>query len=218
MITLDEMTAAARLLLDAEEATAKADEELKARKETERKLREETIPGMFAELGVEKLTLSDGSTFSCTQEVYAAIPAPRREEAYSWLEENGFGGLIKTNVEIPFGKGELELARELLDRLATELGVTNGTILREVHPQTLKAFLKERLAAEAESAIEEEGEFSEGEVAAADPDQGAPAVAKIDLELFGARPVMTAKVKSPAKKKGYARAVSAGGGQVREAS
>lgn len=212
MITLDEMTAAARLLLEAEEATAKADEELKAKKETERKLREETIPSMFAELGVEKLTLSDGSTFSCTQEVYAAIPAPRREEAYSWLEENGFGGLIKTNVEIPFGKGELELARELLDKLATELGVTNGTILREVHPQTLKAFLKERLAAEAESAIEEEGEFSE------DQDLVAPAVAKLDLELFGARPVMTAKVKAPAKKKGYARAVSAGGGQVREAS
>ena len=221
-ITMSEMAEAARKLLEAEAATAAAEEELKAKKEEERKLREETIPSMFAELGIEQLKLADGSTFSCKQEVYCAIPAGRREEAYAWCERNGFGGIIKTEVKVPFGKGELEKAIDLLDRLATELGVDNGTIERSIHPQTLKAFLKERILAEQEAeAAEENADMEEPRdledrlAAALDADDAPVVVEKLDLDLFGARPVMTATVKAPPKKKSYARAEPvAGRGQV----
>lgn len=223
MISMDEMAEAARLLLDAEAETAKAEQALKDKKEAERKLREETVPGMFAELGIEKLVLNDGSVFSCTQEVYCAIPAERREEAYAWCEKNGFGGLIKTEVQIPFGKGQLEQAFELIDKLVSELGVDNAVIERSIHPQTLKAFLKERIGAEQESAaIEAEADEAEGvdaSVRIADMGEELPVVEKIDLELFGARPVMVAKVKS-SKKKGPHPAArgQVGGGQVHHVS
>ena len=220
-ITMTDMAEAARLLLQAEEDTAAAEQALKDKKEAERKLREETIPGMFAELGVEKLVLSDGSTFTCKQEVYASIPADRREEAYAWCERNGFGGIIKTEVVVPFGKGELEKAQELMDNLISELGIDNAVIDRSIHAQTLKAFLKERILAEQESeAAEEEGEPGQlpAEVPGDEEGEDAPVVIeKLDLDLFGARPVMTAAVKAPPKKKSYSRAVSSGGGKVHDA-
>jgi len=222
MISMDEMAEAARLLLKAEEETAAAEQALKDKKESERKLREETIPGMFAELGIEKLTLSDGSTFSCKQEVYCAIPADRREEAYAWCERNGFGGIIKTEVKVPFGKGELERAMELVDKLVSELGVDNAIIDRSIHAQTLKAFLKERIMAEQESVVAAEGDDYDPTVEAvvldaADEEHAPPKIEKLDLDLFGARPVMTATVKAPPKKKSYARAqVVAGRGQVHD--
>jgi len=224
-ITLDQMAQAARDLVAAEEATAAAELALKEVKEKERQLREETVPGMFAELGVDKLVLKDGSVFSCTQEVYASIPAARKEEAFKWLEEHDFGGLIKTEVQVAFGKGEIEQARALLDELAT-LGIENGVIDRSIHPQTLKAFLKEQLAAQAERVDMESDAWVDAEDDATDLEERLEAALddRIDLELFGARPVMTAKVKVPKAKKeaagpyerGPARSYP-GAGQVRTA-
>lgn len=179
MISLTEMTEAAQLLVDAERSSATAEQALKDAKERERVLREETLPGMMNELGVEKMTLLDGSEISVKQEVYASIPEHRKTEAYAWVEDNGFGGIIKTVVAVPFGKGEIDKAIMLLDNLAT-MGITNGTIDRSIHAQTLKAFLKERLA-------------EMGEIAGAENDERKV----VPLELFGARPVMSAKVKAP---------------------
>lgn len=178
-ISVNELTAAAQMLVDAEKKTSEADQALKQAKEKERVLREETLPGMMQELGVKKMALEDGSEITVAQEVYASVPADRKETAWAWLEANNFGGLIKTEVQVAFGKGELEEARKLLDDLAT-IGITNGTISRDVHPQTLKAFLKEQLASP-------KTELDEEELAAG--------MSLLNMEMFGARPVMTAKVK-----------------------
>lgn len=180
-ITVNELTAAAQTLVQAERDTEAAEAALATAKERERTLREETLPGMMQELGVDKMTLIDGAEITVKQEVYASVPAHRKEQAWAWLEVNGYGGLIKTEVAIPFGRGELEKAQELLDELATQ-GITDGYITRDVHAQTLKAFLKERLA-------NPKTELTEEEVAAG--------MTLLSLELFGARPVMTAKVKQP---------------------
>jgi len=178
-ITVNELTAAAQMLVNAEKKTAETEKALKEAKEKERLLREETLPGMMQELGVTKMALTDGNEITVAQEVYASVPADRKELAWSWLETNNFGGLIKTEVQVAFGKGELEDARKLLDDLAT-IGITNGTISRDVHPQTLKAFLKEQLANPKTELTEEEQLLG---------------MSLLNLELFGARPVLTAKVK-----------------------
>ena len=161
-ITVNELTDAAQMLVKAQDAVAEADLALKAAKEKERVLKEETLPGMMQELGVTKMGLTDGN-----------------ELAWGWLEANNFGGLIKTEVQVAFGKGELEDARKLLDDLAS-IGITNGVISRDVHPQTLKAFLKEQLANPKTELTDEEREKG---------------MSLLNLEMFGARPVMTAKVK-----------------------
>jgi hypothetical protein len=182
MYTIQEMTSAAAKLVEAEAATDAADQALKAAKEKERVLREETLPGMMQELGVSEMTLTDGNKIKISQEVYSSVPEHRKEEAWGWLEKNGYGGLIKAEVSVAFGKGELEKAQELLDNLATELGITNGVLSREVHASTLKAFLKERLADPKTELTAEEAKAG---------------MSLLSLEMFGARPVDTAKVSAP---------------------
>lgn len=179
-ITVNELTAAAQKLVAAERETEKANEALIVAKEKERVLREETLPAMLQELGVEKMTLSDGNEITVKQEVYASVPEHRKTDAFNWLERNGFGGLIKTLVAVEFGKGQLDEAGALVEKLAAE-GV-EAEIARSVHPQTLKAFLKEQLAT---PKLAED--FTEEELAAGRT--------VLSLEMFGARPVNTAKVK-----------------------
>lgn len=164
-ITLDEMSALARALIDADAAIADAEEALKDTKEQARMLREETIPSAMQELGVEELKLSTGRKITIGQEVYASIPAASKHAAMEWLEHNGFAGLIKVAVQTQYGKGEIESAKQLFNELNSR-GI-NCKFDESVHPMTLKAFLKEQI--------------SNGN--------------NVPLELFGARPVWTAKIK-----------------------
>jgi len=164
-ITLDEMAALAKALVDADREVEHGEQMLKGRKESARFLREETIPSAMQELGLESITLSTGQKLEVKQEVYASIPVANRGEAYQWLNEKGFGGLIKTDVSVPFGKNEEELAKKFVLQLSS-MGYAS-TAKQNVHPSTLKAFIKEQLAKGND----------------------------IPLALFGARPVWTAKVK-----------------------
>lgn len=185
MITMETMADAARQLKAAEEASAAAEAALKEAKEKERQLREESVPALFEELGISELKLDDGSKFSVKQDVYVSIPAANKAAVFKWLEDNDYGGLIKTEVSVPFGKGELDSAIKLMDDLASEFGVTSAKLDRSVHAQTMAAFMRERLA---------------------NPDEGP----QPDLDLFGARPVSVAKVELPkAKKSKYGGGVAA---------
>ena len=164
MITLDQMAALARALVDADASVDTAEVNLKDAKERARVLREETIPSAMQELGLEELKLETGQKLSIKQDVYASIPSHFRGAAYEWLESNGFGGLIKTDLTVRYGRGELEEAKALRQHLI-EYGVQSD-VTQNVHAQTLKAFLREQIT------------------------MGA----NVPLDLFGARPVWTAKI------------------------
>lgn len=164
MISLDEMSQLVSALVDAERDVEAVEENLKRVKESARILREESIPSAMQELGLESVQLSTGQKVSVRQEVYASIPVANKEAAFNWLEEHGFGGLVKIEVVADFRKGGQEAAVALYQELQAkglQVDLDKG-----VHAQTLKAFLKEQLAAGAE----------------------------LPLELFGARPVWTAKI------------------------
>lgn len=163
-ISLDSMTALARALLDADASVEDAEANLKAAKERARILREETIPSAMQELGLEEIKLDTGQKLSVKQDVYAAIPTGQKEQAFTWLEQNGFGGLIKVEVTADYRKGEADAALQLFQELQERgLQVEFG---QSVHAQTLKAFLREQLA------------------------NGT----NVPLDIFGARPVWTAKI------------------------
>lgn len=164
-ISLDDMSALARALIDADAAVQAAESALKTAKERSRLLREETIPSAMQELGLEELRLDTGERLRVQQDVYAAIPAADKERAFDWLAEHGFGGLIKVDVRAHFGRGSASEATQLAHELRGR-GM-DATCDQSIHPQTLKAFLREQIAA---------GNSS------------------LPLELFGARPVWTAKI------------------------
>lgn len=163
-ISLDQMAALARALVDADGSVEQAELNLKEAKERARILREETIPSAMQELGLEELKLDTGQKLSVKQDVYASIPSAQKDAAFQWLEDNGFGGLIKVEVAADFRKGEAENAMALFRELQ-ERGLQVG-FDQSVHAQTLKAFLREQLAAGT----------------------------NVPLDIFGARPVWTAKI------------------------
>lgn len=165
MISLDQMAALARKLIDANIAVNDAELALAATKEAKRIIEEETIPSAMQELGLQKLQLNTGQTISVSQEVYASMKNADKPKAFTWLNENGFGGLLKVEVKALFGKGEQESAIDLARRLRME-GL-NAYADENIHTSTLKAFLKEQLKNGAD----------------------------VPLDLFGARPVWVAKVK-----------------------
>ena len=166
---LKKLTQLARDLVAADEAVDTLTEQLRVATERARVIREETIPNVFHEEGLQEITLDSGETLSIKQEVYCQIPANGKEKAYKWLESHGHGGLIKTEVTIEFGKGGLQKAAAftaacLKKKMVAELS-------QGVHAATLKAFINEQIRTRK----------------------------KVPLSLFGARPVWTTKIKAAKK-------------------
>lgn len=184
--TLKRITSLATLLVSQEAEVERVEAEVKRLKEDARRTREEDLPTLMKEVGLLTVKLEDGSTVDVKDDVSCAISEDRRAEAHAWLNDNGFGGLIKNVVSVAFGKGDDE--RERAESLVFHLSALGLDFERKeaVHASTLKSFVKETLAKMGE-----------------DPD--AP---KIPFEPFAIRPFAKAVVKPPklaAAKKATAR-------------
>ena len=116
---------------------------LSEKAEQYRKLTEQTIPEAMAEAGVKSFAMEDGSSISIKAFYGASIPKPRQAEAFQWLRENGFDDIIKNTVSVRFGRNEDELCARLL-RLLGEQGYP-AEQAEKIEPQTLKAWVKERI-------------------------------------------------------------------------
>ena len=113
------------------------------KEESLRKLSLEIIPNALAEMNLKSLKLSDGSEVSVKDFYYARITEKNKSLAYKWLRDHGYGDLIKNEIAVPFGRGEDARANELLKTLVNTGYEPNQKTV--VHPQTLKAFVKEQL-------------------------------------------------------------------------
>jgi hypothetical protein len=126
-----------------EQQVADTEEKLKKQKEELRNLQNEELPSLMQEIGFKKFELEDGSSVNI-KEIYAgSISQANKEKAFNWLRENKFDDIIKNTVTTAFGKGEDTAAKNFMD-IAEQAGYT-PVQKTEVHPQTLKAFIKERV-------------------------------------------------------------------------
>ena len=171
MSKLDQLTILSKMLLEAGEKKDHAELKLKEAKENERRLREEAIPLLMFELGLKSLGLDDGTKIETAQDVYASITQAKKDAAFKWLEEHKFSGLIKTQVEINFPRGDHELAKKW-HYFLKESKKLDADLQESVHPQTLRAFVKEQIQA------------------------GNP----VPMDLFGVMVVDTTKIKLPKQK------------------
>ena len=117
------------------------EEEIKKLKEQEFKLENESIPTLLDEIGMKAVTLSSGSKVEI-KENYKAHEE-NKVEAHGWLRKNGFDDIIKNNIICSFGRGQEEVATNLLNKL-TEAG-ENPIQKSDIHWQTLRAFVKEQI-------------------------------------------------------------------------
>ena len=131
-----------RKLRAVEDNISDAEQHLKALKAEKQKLSVENIPALMDEMGVERLDV-DGVTVTRKMMVHASIPKDRKDEALGWLRSEGLDDIIKNDVTCSFGKGEDNVAGDVLGMLQQH--GHNVTAKTYVHPMTLKAFVKERM-------------------------------------------------------------------------
>lgn len=116
---------------------------LKERKEQFRKLTEEAIPEALSELNMKSFKMADGSSIDIKPFYGATISEARRAEAFKWLRDRGFGDIIKNTVSVRFGRNEDELAARAINLLRAQGFPVEQS--EKVEPQTLKAWVKERI-------------------------------------------------------------------------
>ena len=156
-----------RNLRTVEQDIESAEMHLKTLKQEKHRLSVENIPALMDEMGVERLDV-DGMTVERRMIVAASIPVDNKDQAFEWLRSNGLDDIIKNDVTCSFGKGEDNVAGDVIGILRDK-GFDPKT-KTHVHPSTLKAFVKERIT------------------------DGKP----IDLDLFGAFISNTAVIKRKA--------------------
>ena len=131
-----------RALRNVEKQVDDAETHLKTLKQEKHKLSVENIPALMDEMGMERIDV-DGLTVERKMMVHASIPQDRKEEAFAWLRSNGLDDIIKNDITCSFGKGEDNMAGDVVGMLK-ERGFDPKT-KTHVHPSTLKAFVKERV-------------------------------------------------------------------------
>jgi len=149
---LTSVAALARTIRDKEQLISDLEQTLKEVKKQLIKLTDEEMPSMLAEIGMSSFALDDGSTVEVKQTYGASILVEKRPEAYEWLRDNGYDDIIKNTVACQFGRGEDDQASAFA-AFAQQQGYVPDQ-KTEVHPQTLRAFVKERCEAGEEFPME----------------------------------------------------------------
>lgn len=144
--TIAELMVLVERQLAIEEFICGLSDKLKLANENLRLLAEVEIPSFFDQCGIVKeLTLLDGTKVTVEEKVYPNIAADDWDAAVVWLKENHFDSLIKNEVKISFGKGE-DAKAEMIMEMLVKKKCTDFTNKQYIHPQTLGAFVRERLA------------------------------------------------------------------------
>ena len=135
----------ARAIRAAEDRIANVEEQLTEYKKELLKLTDEDLPAMLQELGLSSFSLDDGSTVEVKPTYGASIKVDNRPAAFEWLREHGYDDIIKNTVACSFGRGEDDRASAFAAFAEREGYFAEQKT--EVHPQTLRAFVKERVEA-----------------------------------------------------------------------
>ena len=147
-------------MLEVENEINRLEEALKQRKQDLTKLAEQDLPDLMQELNIKDFTLSNGAKVEIKALISGSVPSGgaidrakgddkvsleiRQQQCFDWLRDNGAGDLIKSNVEVQFGRDEDDdcnaFTEELRDRQIYYKRVV------AVHPGTLNSFIKERMS------------------------------------------------------------------------
>ena len=133
---------------------------LKQKKQELKVLAEQDLPNLMQELNIKNFTLSNGAKVEVKDVLTASVPSQGaidrakddakqelqilQQQCFKWLRDNKLGDLIKSNVEVQFGRNEDDKCNEFTNELREKKLLYKRAV--GVHPQTLNATLKERLS------------------------------------------------------------------------
>jgi hypothetical protein len=101
------------------------------------------LPDALAAAGLSEIKLKTGAKLTVKPWYTAKIPAGREHDAFTWLENNGHGGIIKHVISTEFNRGEHNEANAVKAVLERE-GIQFSD-KESVNPMTLKAFIREQV-------------------------------------------------------------------------
>lgn len=129
--------------LSLEKEIAIINAQLEEKSEKLARVRDTLLPDAMMNVGMESFTLKDGSKVVVSKFYAASIKPEFQGFVFNWLRENQFGEIIKREIKTKFGKGQDAEATALAGMLTTmKLPFEDK---ESVHPQTLKAFVREQL-------------------------------------------------------------------------
>jgi len=140
---LGQLSVLANRMLDLEAKLLAAEAEMKTISESLRNVSEKEIPAMLDQLKIKSLKLADGRTLGLKETFVGKIPEDKRPAAFQWLEEQGLGTMVKTEVSAEFGMGQFDAAKGLAEELTQKGFVVNAK--QSVAPATLGKFVRTRL-------------------------------------------------------------------------
>jgi len=141
--TLSRIASLVSTQLRLEEAVAVTEGDLKKLKEELNEVQLRKLPEALQSVGLSGWVSNDGSSVSVKSFVSAHISESHKEEAHTWLRDNGDGAMIKHIASVELGQNE-----ETISAVHTFLNKSQVPYLtREaVHVGTLKSWLKKKVA------------------------------------------------------------------------
>lgn len=132
-----------REMLDYEAKEKELTEEAKQAGKRKRYYSERAIPEALSALGLSGVTLDDGRKVTVKPEIYIDLTEENKTAAFCWMENAGYGDLIKTQIACTFGRGERSEAQKVANLLAAAGFLVEAK--DTVHTQTLRAWAKDLL-------------------------------------------------------------------------
>lgn len=141
-----------RVVRDLDLSIGNFEEKLKTAQKARVTVIHETLPAMFAEVGIDKLGLPAEGNLPAYDaalgpyykaSISAEWPSEKQDAAFDWLEKHEHGDLIKNTFVIELGRDDAERARDL--RKALEKAGFAYANKRAVSWNTLTAWLKEQV-------------------------------------------------------------------------
>lgn len=126
-------------------ASIAATEEMLARQKAAlRVITVDQLPDLITASGAKDFTTIKGVKVDVKDMISASLPKDpaKRDAALKWLTAHDGAGLIKQEISLSFGKGQLPMA-DKLQKLLIKNGYTEFSAETGVHPQTLAAFIRE---------------------------------------------------------------------------
>lgn len=117
-------------------------EELKGLTDRYQRIIEVDLPDLMDEAWIEGVSVAGGIKISVKTDFHAG--ALKSEEGLAWIEDHDLGDVIKSEFRQAFGKGKEEVKRaKKLRAMLAKSGIPFEES-RQVHPQTLRALVREQ--------------------------------------------------------------------------
>ena len=137
---IDQLTKLATRMREKEKTIENLEKKLEQEKYEYNTVSAHEIPILMSELGMRSFTLDDGTFFSVVPVLKVSAPKEKINEIEDWLNKNGHGGLVKTNIDVslPRASSKLPEIKHVLDNMGIEYEVTKG-----INYQTLNKWGRE---------------------------------------------------------------------------